>query len=176
MKKVALQLQMISLWLLATINLNNAAKQIETFRYFSILCLSPGYIFKSFQRLEVNSIILSSGTLSPLDSLEWELRTKFEIKLENEHVICKNHILFASLSWGINEANNFKFIYTKNKNEDMFVELGISIEIILKHVPDGALIFFPSYTIMDNTLKVWKEKEIYSRIDKHKKVFVEPHK
>ena len=54
---------------------------------FLFQCLNPAYLFKKIENLGVRSIILTSGTLSPLDSLESELGVDFKIRLENSHVI-----------------------------------------------------------------------------------------
>ena len=55
---------------------------------FGILCLNPSYIFRKLVEEEKpRSIILTSGTLSPMKILYTELRTHFKVKLVNEHFI-----------------------------------------------------------------------------------------
>jgi regulator of telomere elongation helicase 1 len=39
------------------------------------------------------NIILTSGTLSPLDSFSIELGIPFDVKLQNDHVISKSFII-----------------------------------------------------------------------------------
>ena len=51
-------------------------------------CFNPGIIFRNLlEKYHVRSIILTSGTLSPLDVLEKELQIEFKYKLVNPHVI-----------------------------------------------------------------------------------------
>ncbi len=56
----------------------------------SLLCLNPGIAF-SFLRDEnqqkPHSLLLTSGTLTPLKSFESELMLHFPIQLINKHVI-----------------------------------------------------------------------------------------
>ena len=146
---------------------------MQSLNSFSIQWLSPGYLFKEIQGLGVKSIILASGTLAPLNSLEHELKTKFNVKLENDHVISKDRVLLATLSKGVNQRN-FMFTYKNKENIEMIDELGETIEEILNHVPDGALIFFPSYSTMSMVLKIWKSNSIFNRINKLKEIFIEP--
>ncbi|CAH1452120.1 unnamed protein product [Lactuca virosa] len=74
------------------------------------------------------SVILTSGTLSPMSSFHSELGVQFGTSLEAPHVI------------------NVESQY------DVFVvqdALRTSLEEICKVVPSGCLEFFPSYKLMD---------------------------
>ena len=57
--------------------------------HFGVHCLNPSHVFK--QLLEGSerprSIILTSGTLSPMKILQYDLNTEFRVKLVNEHFI-----------------------------------------------------------------------------------------
>ena len=92
----------------------------------------------------ITSIIMTSGTLSPLESFESELETKFDIKLINKHVIQTEQVKMMVLDKGAN-WNQFRFTFEDRKNTKMIIDLGISITEILKITPDGVLIFFSSY-------------------------------
>ena len=50
----------------------------------------------------ITSIIMTSGTLSPLESFESELETKFDIKLINKHVIQTEQVKMMVLDKGAN--------------------------------------------------------------------------
>ena len=54
-------------------------------------CLNPGVAFRCVGDI-VRSIILTSGTLSPLSSFQSELGVSFKIQLEANHVIQKNQV------------------------------------------------------------------------------------
>jgi regulator of telomere elongation helicase 1 len=59
----------------------------NTTRILSFWCFNPGLGFRKLLRLKPRTIILTSGTLSPMDTFEQELLIKFPIRIENEHVI-----------------------------------------------------------------------------------------
>ncbi|KAK3736262.1 hypothetical protein QZH41_008088 [Actinostola sp. cb2023] len=61
-------------------------------RTLSYWCFSPGHAMQSLMAHGVRSLILTSGTLSPLSSFTAELQIPFKIHLENPHVIEKHQI------------------------------------------------------------------------------------
>ncbi|KAH9666133.1 Regulator of telomere elongation helicase 1-like [Citrus sinensis] len=61
-------------------------------RTLSWWCFNPGIAMQEFSRLEVGSIILTSGTLSPMDSFAQELKLNFPLRVENPHVITSKQI------------------------------------------------------------------------------------
>jgi regulator of telomere elongation helicase 1 len=48
----------------------------------------------------VYSIILTSGTLSPISALISELNIKFKVKLENKHVVKKEQVYISVVTAG----------------------------------------------------------------------------
>lgn len=48
--------------------------------------------------MHVRSVLLTSGTLSPLDSFAHELQLPFKISLENPHVVDPSQVRYAVLS------------------------------------------------------------------------------
>ena len=60
--------------------------------------------------MEPRSIILTSGTLSPLASFEAELQVKFNQKLESPHVI-KNDQVHISIMKTSTNGSEFNFSY-----------------------------------------------------------------
>jgi regulator of telomere elongation helicase 1 len=55
--------------------------EISTSADIHLMCLSASVAFKRLQNLGVRNILLTSGTLSPLDSFSIELGIPFEVKL-----------------------------------------------------------------------------------------------
>ena len=51
-----------------------------------ILCLNPAVVFEALSSVAW-SVLLMSGTLSPLDSFAGELGLEFHVKLEAPHVV-----------------------------------------------------------------------------------------
>jgi regulator of telomere elongation helicase 1 len=62
-------------------------------------CFSPSIAFKEIAQ-QAKSIILTSGTLSPLQTLEQEMSISFQVKLENPHVVESSQILCQILTKG----------------------------------------------------------------------------
>ena len=63
-------------------------------------CFNAGNSFRQITSLNPRSIILTSGTLTPMDSFEKELQTTFKIKLENKHVVDMDQVMVSILSKG----------------------------------------------------------------------------
>ena len=53
----------------------------------SFWCFSPGVAMSDLKRRGVKSVVLTSGTLSPMTSFASELGLNFKVRLENPHVI-----------------------------------------------------------------------------------------
>lgn len=62
----------------------------------SYWCFEPGVAMKAIAALGVRSILLTSGTLSPLDSFAQELQVPFPVQLENPHVIAPSQVCSTS--------------------------------------------------------------------------------
>ncbi|KAH0619285.1 hypothetical protein JD844_019210 [Phrynosoma platyrhinos] len=61
-------------------------------KVLSYWCFSPGYSMHELVRQGVRTIILTSGTLSPVSSFTMEMQIPFPVCLENPHVIDKHQI------------------------------------------------------------------------------------
>jgi Rad3-related DNA helicase len=59
-------------------------KKVRTLGFW---CFNAGNSFRQIMSLKPRSVILTSGTLAPIDSFEKELQTPFKYKLEAKHVI-----------------------------------------------------------------------------------------
>ncbi|KAK2984870.1 hypothetical protein RJ640_008635, partial [Escallonia rubra] len=151
-------------------------------RTFSWWCFNPGVAMEEFPKLGVGSIILTSGTLSPMDSFAEELKLEFPIRLENPHVISANQIWTGVVPAG---PSGFPFnsSYRSRDTLEYKLELGNAIVNFARIVPDGLLVFFPSYYLLDQCISCWKNmshansansSSIWERICKHKLPVVEP--
>uniref|UniRef100_A0A0D9V2H2 Helicase ATP-binding domain-containing protein n=1 Tax=Leersia perrieri TaxID=77586 RepID=A0A0D9V2H2_9ORYZ len=126
-------------------------------RTFSWWCFNPGLAMEEFLKLGVRSIILTSGTLSPLDSLAMELNLEFPVRLENPHVIASDQIWVGVVPVGPS-GHPLNSSYRTRETLKYKQELGISIVNFARIVPDGLLVFFPSYSMMDKCINCWKER------------------
>ena len=66
--------------------------------------------------------------------------------------------------------------YNTRNDPKYLSALGQIIIMILKIVPKGVLVFFPSYGLLNSVREFWQNSGIWSRIDSVKKIVVEPQK
>jgi hypothetical protein len=110
------------------------------------------------KELGVRSVVLASGTLSPLDSYAAELRIPFRVRLENPHVVSARQVLIGVVAKGPSGKplnSSFQFRSTPEYKR----ELGNTIVNALCHIPDGVLVFFPSYGAMTEAVTHWREAD-----------------
>ncbi|KAL0643653.1 hypothetical protein Bca4012_041943 [Brassica carinata] len=139
----------------------------------SLWCMNPSVVFKAIVDLS-SSIILTSGTLSPMDSFSSELGMQFGACLEAPHVVDANQQVWAAgiFSGPSNQPLNASY---KTNDEYPFQDaLGKSLEEICSIVPGGSLVFFPSYKLMEKLCTRWRETGQWSRLRLEKDIFIEP--
>lgn len=78
---------------------------------------------------ECRTVVLASGTLTPMDSLKTELGTDFKMQMEGEQVIAKERIFASVLSTGPSGLG-LSATY-RRANEDFFYELGSVIKCVI---------------------------------------------
>ncbi|RDX67065.1 Regulator of telomere elongation helicase 1-like protein [Mucuna pruriens] len=165
-------------------------------RSLSWWCFNPGIAMEDFRKHGVRSIILTSGTLSPMESFAEELKLvdsghlrDFPIRLENPHVITPNQIWAGVVPVGPS-GRSLNSSYRTRDSPEYRQELGNAIVNLARIVPDGLLVFFPSYYLLDQCIGCWKSvvrlstnlmtksnensTSIWDRICKHKKPVIEP--
>ncbi|XP_061864757.1 regulator of telomere elongation helicase 1 isoform X2 [Colius striatus] len=151
-------------------NSASTKKQGKTLSYW---CFSPGYSMHELVRQGVRTIILTSGTLSPLSSFTMEMQIPFPVCLENPHVISKHQLWVGIIPKGPDGAV-LTSTYERRFSEDYLSSLGKTIGNLVRVVPHGLLVFFPSYPVMDKSLEYWREHDFAKRIEEVKPMFVEP--
>eukprot|EP01083_Nonionella_stella_P303108 1047872_1 len=140
--------------------------------YLHFWCLSPSVAFKPIGE-ETRSVILTSGTLSPLESLPYELKCKFEVQLVADHVIEKGQIVVTSIERGIN-GNELKLKYSNLQQPTLQDDLGVSLLHLLQSIPQGIVVFFSSYGSMQTLIDRWVFTGTYNKMMNTKNIYVEP--
>lgn len=100
---------------------SSAFRPSTPLRRLSFWCFNAGIIMQDLAKSGVRNFILTSGTLSPLDSFAYELALEFpkECRLENPHVIDTRQIWVGAVAKATNGA---KLLGTfSNRNEDYYV-------------------------------------------------------
>ncbi|XP_042703328.2 regulator of telomere elongation helicase 1 isoform X9 [Chrysemys picta bellii] len=158
-------------------SLLESLEQIEQFlsgrKVLSYWCFSPGYSMHELVRQGVRTIILTSGTLSPLSSFTMEMQIPFPVCLENPHVIDKHQIWVGIIPKGP-DGGLLSSTYEKRFSVECLSSLGKTIGNLVRIIPHGLLVFFPSYPVMDKSLEYWREHDFAKRIEEVKPMFVEP--
>ncbi|KAJ8772742.1 hypothetical protein K2173_027919 [Erythroxylum novogranatense] len=139
----------------------------------SLWCMNPAVVFNDIANLSL-SVILTSGTLSPMNSFSSELGVHFGTSLEAPHVIDAESQVWAAV---ISTSPDNYPLNASYKTADAYAfqdALGKSLEEICKVVPAGSLLFFPSYKLMEKLLNRWRETGQWSRLNARKSLFIEP--
>ncbi|KAL2915581.1 hypothetical protein HK105_204765 [Polyrhizophydium stewartii] len=129
----------------------------------SFWCFSSSVAMQELVRLGARSIILASGTLSPLSSFAEELGIPFAHVLENPHVIDSSQIFVNVVPVGPKNVR-LSSSYKNKSSPDYFPELGRCIVETARVVPDGVLVFFTSYSRLVEAIEVWKRKSSQSPV------------
>ncbi len=141
---------------------------------YNLWCFHPGFAMKALLKCGLRSLILTSGTLKPLASFTTELDIQFHTQFTGKHVIQQNqvnyclfvHVTYARYSSVFFEvlvrtitksAENVALLSTfNNRSNPAYLRgLGDSIVDIATCVPDGMLVFFPSYGVMEACTEFW---------------------
>nr|XP_056700889.1 regulator of telomere elongation helicase 1 [Euleptes europaea] len=142
-------------------------------KVLSFWCFSPGYSMHELVRQGVRNIILTSGTLSPVSSFSLEMQIPFPVCLENPHVIDKHQIWVGIIPRGP-DGGLLSSTYEKRFTDECLSSLGRTIGNLVRIIPNGLLVFFPSYPVLDKSLEYWREHDFAGKIEAVKPVFVEP--
>ncbi len=128
-------------------------------RCMKAFCFNPGLAFTELLKSNPRSIILTSGTLSPMDSLEHELRIRFPIKLECDHVINPDQA-FIQVITRDQSGSLFNFNYQNRGNIKQRQNVGRLLQDICDVTPGGVLVFFSSYASLSQCWDSWTDDVI----------------
>ncbi|KAK0625169.1 helicase C-terminal domain-containing protein [Bombardia bombarda] len=164
----------------------------------SYLLLSPTHAFSSIASA-ARAVILAGGTMSPFEDYRAHLFPMLPQEkittLSCGHVIPSSNLCVWTLAstrpvaaaTGNNSTtpDAFEFSFQKRSDRAMVRQLGLAILNICSVVPDGVVVFFPSYGYLDEVVGVWQSAEppvqnggttkptIWERLEAKKVVFRE---
>ncbi|KAL1837797.1 hypothetical protein VTJ49DRAFT_3384 [Mycothermus thermophilus] len=140
----------------------------------SYLLLSPTHAFSSIAS-SARAIILAGGTMSPFDDYKTHLfPTHSPAKITTlscGHVIPRENLfgwVLASVkptpqggqvSTGVVQDGMFEFSFQKRNDPSMIRQLGLVLLNICSVVPDGVVVFFPSYKYLEDVVQAWQGKD-----------------
>ncbi|XP_051719265.1 Fanconi anemia group J protein isoform X2 [Ctenopharyngodon idella] len=138
----------------------------------SFWCLNPAVAFSDLSD-SVRSIVLTSGTLSPMGSFSSELGIKFSIQLEANHVISKSQVWVGTVGAG---PQGRKLCATFQHAETFAFqdEVGALLLKVCHTVSRGVLCFLPSYKMLDKLRDRWMKTGLWDKLEERKTVITEP--
>lgn len=132
----------------------------------SYLLLSPTHAFSSIASA-ARAVILAGGTMSPFEDYKTHLFPTLSpdkiTTLSCGHVIPKSNLLAWTLAstkpvppGSTTAPDAFEFSFQKRKDPTMVRQLGLALLNICSIVPDGVVVFFPSYSYLDEVVSAWQ--------------------
>ena len=122
-------------------------------------------------------MLLLGGTLQPFDilvsSLFPSLPSSGITYFSCDHIAPAANIKTILLSRGC-RGTRFDFSHNRKFDEDMLSELLVSMEHIVRVVPNGIVVFFTSYAYMEHVLHKWATMATYNELKSLKSIFIEP--
>ncbi|CAG8526701.1 10742_t:CDS:10 [Paraglomus brasilianum] len=149
-------------------------------RIVNFWCFSPGLAMRDLVSGKCRSVILASGTLAPLSSFATELEIDFNVRLEGAHVISADQAMVSIVCKGPSRIS-LNSSYNNRNDENYQADLGECIIDFSRTIPDGLIVFFPSYGVMTDCINIWKRKHsrgnrksIWDSIIDIKQAIIEP--
>uniref|UniRef100_A0A8C7XDP8 BRCA1 interacting helicase 1 n=1 Tax=Oryzias sinensis TaxID=183150 RepID=A0A8C7XDP8_9TELE len=138
----------------------------------SFWCLNPAVAFSDLSGT-VRSIVLTSGTLSPMGSFSSELGVKFSIQLEANHVINKSQVWVGTVGAGP-QGKKLCATFQHTETYAFQDEVGDLLLHICKVIAKGVLCFLPSYKLLDKLRDRWSNTGLWEKLEQQKTVITEP--
>ncbi|XP_041918787.1 Fanconi anemia group J protein isoform X2 [Alosa sapidissima] len=150
----------------------NSARTKTLVHTLSFWCLNPAVAFSDLSG-SVRSIVLTSGTLSPMDSFSSELGVSFPIQLEASHVIGRSQVWVGTLGTG---PQGRKLCATFQHAETFTFqdEVGALLLHVCQTMGPGVLCFLPSYKMLDKLRDRWINTGLWEKLEERKTVITEP--
>ncbi|XP_069828826.1 Fanconi anemia group J protein [Dendropsophus ebraccatus] len=135
-------------------------------------CLNPAVAFSELSG-NARSIVLTSGTLSPMGSFSSELGVKFSIQLEANHVIQKSQVWVGTVGAGP-KGRKLCATYQHTETFDFQDEIGALLLSVCQTVSHGVLCFLPSYKMLEKLKDRWLHTGLWKSLEEIKTVIKEP--
>lgn len=117
---------------------NNFQQRMKPVRKLCYWAFSPGIALEELKKVGVGSILLTSGTLSPLGAFQVDMKVPFGVQLENPHVIDSNQFWVGAVATGV-DGKRLNSSYANRDTHEYQDCLGNSIIHILKTGAAGGI-------------------------------------
>lgn len=179
-----------------TLVLSRKTQQMVTTVTLSLHCLNAAVSFRDISK-RARTVVVTSGTLTPMNSFAGELGTMFRISKSLPHVVDVRRQVFVGVISHYQQASTtgssgqgrpgpgrgpgsrtlvkMDATFYGSARFEFQDSLGQVLVDVAQAVPGGILVFFPSYRLIDVLCKRWKMTDVWNRLHQHKKrVLTEP--
>jgi len=124
-------------------------------------CFDPSKSITHLLDEGAKSIILTSGTLSPIEEYISNLgldrhNSRLPVTLVNKHVVSSDQVFVATVPKGMgNSPLDMINVYSNRQNSRMFAQMGEIIASAKSASPGGLLVFHPTYRLMNICRDFW---------------------
>eukprot|EP00727_Mastigamoeba_balamuthi_P001895 m51a1_g11702 hypothetical protein (716) ;mRNA; r:40285-42580 len=131
-------------------------------RSLGVWCLSPAVPFASIASV-ARSVVLASGTLSPLDSLALELGAPFEERAELGHVVDVGRQVHSCVVASVGSVT-----YRTVDSHALQDEAGRVLAAVCRAAPAGVVCFFASHSVLERMCARWRQTGAWSELQRLK--------
>ncbi|KAB0367277.1 hypothetical protein FD755_020601, partial [Muntiacus reevesi] len=124
------------------------SRQKAAVHVLNFWCLNPAVAFSDING-KVWTIVLTSGTLSPMKSFSSELGVTFTIQLEANHVINNSQVWVGTIGSGP-KGRNLCATFQHTETFEFQDEVGALLLSVCQTVSQGILCFLPSYKMQQS--------------------------
>lgn len=142
----------------------------------SYMLLDPSEIFKPIVE-QCKCLILCGGTMEPMSDYTEYLFPYLDSSLINkfscDHIIPGSNLKTIPITQY--NCQPLEFLFKNRNNPSLINNLGHCLIRLLKTIPKGVVIFFPSYKYLNDLVTHWKNTDVYSELTRVKQqIFIEP--
>lgn len=129
---------------------------------------------------EAHCVVLAGGTLQPVSTLRRHLMPSLEasqvVHFSGDHVITRDRMLALPMRTGPT-GKHLELTYSRREDPGTVDEIGRALVNICRIVPNGVIVFFPSYSYADLCFERWSHQggtRLIESMSERKSVFREP--
>ena len=128
------------------------------------LCLDPRVALSEVLSERPRAVIFTSGTLSPMEGTAARLGTPEALKKSYPSIIPRDNIMILAVARGPN-GRTLTTRYEAREDVETILEYGRAVAWIVRNIPNGTIVFFPSYQVMNHMLNTWNTYGLLGEVD-----------
>ncbi|XP_036926063.1 Fanconi anemia group J protein [Sturnira hondurensis] len=148
------------------------SRQKTAVHVLNFWCLNPAVAFSDING-KVWTIVLTSGTLSPMKSFSSELGVTFTIQLEANHIINNSQVWVGTIGSGP-KGRSLCATFQHTETFEFQDEVGALVLSVCQTVSQGVLCFLPSYKLLEKLKERWLSTGLWHNLELVKTVIAEP--